>query len=145
MKKSKKEKFPRFKVWVEIERLLPNGDEDPTWELRGKPAPDCVGKANTLKEAERIQFMVATAFGVDPENSDCRPRVPKTLEDKVNARIKGLCEALKGKMLPTKKCPACKRPIATCACIPVGDPQDGTSGQDHKSYSDDQDRKNYGS
>ena len=97
----KKAKSPRFKVWVEIERLLPNGDADPTWELRGKPCPDCLGRANTLKEAERIQFMVATAFGVDPQNSDCRPRAKRP-----------------------KKCPGCGCPIATCACIPLGDPQE---------------------
>lgn len=94
----KKAKSPRFKVWVEIERLLPNGDADPTWELRGKPCPDCLGRANTLKEAERIQFMVATAFGVDPQNSDCRPR----------ASTKS-----------PQKCPACKH--YSCVCQPVDD------------------------
>ena len=98
-----KKASPRFKVWVEIERLKPNGDADPTWELRGKPCPDCVGTASTLKEAERIQFAIATAFGVDPENSDCRPRRRKI--------IKG-------------RCPGCGYPAATCGCVPVGDEQD---------------------
>ena len=70
MKKAKKEKFPRFKVWVEIERLTKDGDEDSNYIA---PMPDCVGTADTEKGAMAIQFNIAMQNGIDPENSDCRP------------------------------------------------------------------------
>jgi hypothetical protein len=101
MKKAKKEKFPRFKVWVEIERLTKDGDEDSNYIA---PMPDCVGTADTEKGAMAIQFNIAMQNGIDPENSDCRPRAKRS-----------------------KKCPACKRQVTTCACIPVGDEQELSS------------------
>ena len=119
----KKDLSPRFKVWVEIERLKPNGDADPTWELRGKPCPDCVGTANTLKEAERIQFAVATAFGVDPEKSDCRPRGKAELSKppaKPYLAHGAVLDRLEKQSRKTpQKCPACKH--YSCICQPVDD------------------------
>ena len=93
-----KKNSPRFKVWVEIERLTKDGDEDRKYAA---PLPDCVGTAKTEQGAMAIQYQIAMNYGIDPQNSDCRPRTKRS-----------------------KKCPGCKKPIATCACIPVGDKQE---------------------
>ena len=92
---AKKNTFPRYKVWVEIEKLLPNGDADPNWEL-GKPLPDCVGKADTLNEAKAIQFEVAQAFCEDWKLSDCRPAT-------VIAGLKDFCKNAKRNKAKHKK------------------------------------------
>ena len=92
---AKKNTFPRYKVWVEIEKLLPNGDADPNWEL-GKPLPDCVGKADTLNEAKAIQFEVAQAFCEDWKRSDCRPAT-------VIAGLKDFCKNAKRNKAKHKK------------------------------------------
>ena len=103
-----KNKSPRFKVWVEIERLTKDGDEDRSYT---PPLPDCVGTADNEAMAMAIQYNIALQFCEDADRSDCRPRVG------------AVADALK-KLQSKKKCPACKRPVATCACIPVGDEQE---------------------
>ena len=66
-----KSKKPYYKVWIEIEKLTPDGDVDNKYIA---PLPDCVGVAKTEKEAMSIQYEVARVFGIDPDRSDCRPK-----------------------------------------------------------------------
>ena len=59
-----------YKVWIEIERIKPDGDPDQDYAA---PLPDCVGAASNERDAMARAWEIVSAFGVDPENSDCRP------------------------------------------------------------------------
>jgi hypothetical protein len=99
----KKAKSPRFKVWVEIERLTKDGDEDRKYT---PPLPDCVGTTDTEKAAMARAFEIVCQYGIDPENSDCRPR-----RKDVRNYCKRCGDLLNGNRLcPDKTCPYSDHP-----------------------------------
>lgn len=61
---------PLYKLWVEIERLDKDGDEDYTY---CPPLPDCIGVATSEEDIVRQAWAIIKNFGTHPQMSDCRP------------------------------------------------------------------------
>lgn len=61
---------PLYKLWVEIERLDKDGDEDHTY---CPPLPDCIGTATSEEDIIRQAWAIIENFGTHPQTSDCRP------------------------------------------------------------------------
>ena len=61
---------PLYKLWVVIERLDKDGDEDHTY---CPPLPDCIGVATSEKDIIQQAWAIIQNFGTHPQTSDCRP------------------------------------------------------------------------